>query len=218
MQCLVIVGKKADRDEYVSKFIQEKNIPAYFVYRFEEVLKIADVRLIKKNLSLAIPKNLFRLFILPENITIDAQNALLKTIEELGDETFIFFPTNTPEILLPTILSRCKIVWVSIFEKLESALSNDVQFLAKAKDKRELFLSALQLADKISAKNGSEEIDRIILELRNDIKKRILLGQNTLHVLSLVRIALNIQNLLPLLSENNVNKKFAIETALLSEL
>ncbi len=218
MQCFIIVGKKEDRDEYISKFIQGKNIPAYFVYRFEDVLKIADVRLLKKNISFTIPKASFRLFILSENITIDAQNALLKTIEELGEETFVFFPTDTPEILLPTILSRSKIIWVSIFKKSEEELSDDVQFLANAKNEKELFLSALQLADKISAKNGSEEIDRILLELRGEIKKQIILDRNTPHLFSLVQIALKIQNLLPLLSENNVNKKFAVETALLSEI
>jgi len=212
------VGKKEDRDEYVSKFIQGKSIPAYFVYRFEDVFKIADVRLLKKNISFTIPKGSFRLFLLPENITYDAQNALLKTIEELNEETFIFFPTNTPETLLPTILSRSKTMRVSVFEKSEETLSDDVRFLANAKNKKEFFLSALQLADKISAKNGSEEIDRILLEMRNEIKRHILLDQNTPHVRALIQIALNIQNLLPLLSENNVNKKFAIETALLSEI
>lgn len=218
MQCLVIVGKKEDRDQYISKFIEGKNIPAYFVYRFEDVFKIADVRLLKKNISFTIPKASFRLFILPESITIDAQNALLKTIEELGDETFIFFPTNTSESLLPTILSRSKIMLVSIFEKSEEELSDEVQFLTNAKNKKELFLSMLQLADKISAKNGSEEIDRILLEMRSDIRKQIILGEKSPHVRTLIEIALNIQNLLPLLSENNVNKKFAVETALLSEI
>jgi len=218
MQCLVIIGKKEDRDEYISKFVQGKNIPAYFVYRFGDIFKIADVRLLKKNISFTIPKGSFRLFILPENITIDAQNALLKTIEELGDETFIFFPTNTSETLLSTILSRSKIIWVGVFKKSEEALSDDVRFLVSAKNKKEFFLSALQLADKISMKNGAQEIERILLEMRHEIKKQILLGQNISHVRTLIQITLNIQNLLPLLSENNVNKKFAIETALLSEL
>ena len=218
MQCLVIVGKKEDRDEYISKFIQGKNIPAYFVYHFGEVLKIADVRLLKKNISFAIPKNLFRLFILPENITIDAQSALLKTIEELGDETFIFFQTTTSESLLPTILSRSKITRVGIFEKSEVGLSEGVRFLANSKNKKELFLSVLRLADKISAKNGNEDIDRIILELRSEIRKQIILERNTPYLYVLIQIVLKIQNILPLLAENNVNKKFAIETAALSEL
>lgn len=218
MQCLIIVGKKADSDEYINRFIQEKNIPAYFVYRFGEILKIADVRILKKNISFAIPIKSSRLFILPENITIDAQNALLKTIEELGDETFIFFPTNTPETFLPTILSRSKIIWVSVFEKSENELSEDIRLLTNSKDKRAMFFSALQLSDKISTKNGAEEIERILLELRGEIKEQISLGKKTPQLLSLIQIALKIQDLLPLLSENNVNKKFALETVFLSEI
>ena len=42
-----------------------------------------------------------------ERLSIDAQNALLKTLEEPPTETFIFVATRNTETLLPTIRSRC---------------------------------------------------------------------------------------------------------------
>jgi len=45
-----------------------------------------------------------------ENITINAQNALLKLIEEPPSYTYFFFVTATPKSLLPPILSRSETV------------------------------------------------------------------------------------------------------------
>lgn len=43
-----------------------------------------------------------------ETMTESAANALLKTLEEPTDNTFILLVTDKPERLLPTILSRCE--------------------------------------------------------------------------------------------------------------
>lgn len=38
----------------------------------------------------------------------EGQNALLKTLEEPGSDTFLLLPTARPELLLPTVRSRCE--------------------------------------------------------------------------------------------------------------
>lgn len=43
------------------------------------------------------------------NLTIEAQNALLKTLEEPPENVQIFLLTPDPELLLPTVVSRCVI-------------------------------------------------------------------------------------------------------------
>jgi DNA polymerase III subunit delta' len=43
-----------------------------------------------------------------EAMTLAAANALLKTLEEPADETFLFLISHQPERLLPTIRSRCQ--------------------------------------------------------------------------------------------------------------
>jgi len=45
-----------------------------------------------------------------ENLLTEAQNALLKNLEEPGDNNYIFITTSNSFSLLPTILSRCKII------------------------------------------------------------------------------------------------------------
>lgn len=44
-----------------------------------------------------------------ETLTVEAQNALLKTLEEPPARTIIFLEAENPDALLPTILSRCQI-------------------------------------------------------------------------------------------------------------
>lgn len=45
-----------------------------------------------------------------QNMTKEAQNALLKTLEEPSLNSFIFLLTPWKNFLLPTIISRCKII------------------------------------------------------------------------------------------------------------
>src|SRR3989344_5694025 len=44
------------------------------------------------------------------DITLEAQNALLKILEEPPNNTIIIITTPKKELLLPTIISRCKVI------------------------------------------------------------------------------------------------------------
>jgi DNA polymerase III delta prime subunit len=46
-----------------------------------------------------------------ENLTLEAQNALLKTIEEPAESTLIILTVEGTQGLLPTVLSRCEAVY-----------------------------------------------------------------------------------------------------------
>lgn len=64
-----------------------------------------------------------------QNLQTEAQNALLKNLEEPGKNNYIFLTTNNSSSLLPTILSRCKIIKISsssilISEKLLKITGN----------------------------------------------------------------------------------------------
>jgi DNA polymerase III delta' subunit len=48
-----------------------------------------------------------------ENMTENASNALLKTLEEPTDKCFIFLLCKSKAVLLPTILSRCQFVHIA---------------------------------------------------------------------------------------------------------
>ncbi|GIK83525.1 MAG: hypothetical protein BroJett025_01470 [Patescibacteria group bacterium] len=81
-----------------------------------ESIKIETVREIKEKLAYAsYVANQPRYFIFLDAhlLTIPAQNALLKAIEEPPKDTQLIFVTATPEKLLETIRSRCQTVFIT---------------------------------------------------------------------------------------------------------
>lgn len=55
-------------------------------------------------------------------LTVPAQNALLKLLEEPPDHTLLFLLTTQMDVLLPTILSRCTVISL---QTTQETLSND---------------------------------------------------------------------------------------------
>lgn len=73
---------------------------------------IEAVRSIKKFLS-QIPYQHSSKIVIVENIHLlqpEAQNALLKMLEEPGENNYFFLTTSQPHKLLPTIISRCHLI------------------------------------------------------------------------------------------------------------
>ncbi len=79
----------------------------------EESIKIATVREIKEKLGFGThysQKTQYFVFLDAHRITLPAQNALLKSIEEPPANTKIILITHDPEKLLGTIKSRCQLI------------------------------------------------------------------------------------------------------------
>lgn len=93
------------------------------------------------------------------NLTPEAQNALLKTLEELPENALFIMGASSEHNFLPTVLSRCEIIRLDLpnnplstsdvehFEKeIERLLKSDIperfEYIEKLKDKEE-FLQAL---------------------------------------------------------------------------
>ncbi|MBN1300268.1 MAG: AAA family ATPase [Melioribacteraceae bacterium] len=72
-------------------------------------IKISSIRDVKKNLAMdydEIPKR-FVLIHEAQNMSIDSQNALLKSLEEPPENVIFILHSSNPNMLLPTIISRC---------------------------------------------------------------------------------------------------------------
>lgn len=54
-----------------------------------------------------------------ELLTLEAQNALLKTLEETGETTILILTAGQKEALLPTVVSRCQIIRLRLKPKLD---------------------------------------------------------------------------------------------------
>jgi len=82
------------------------------ILSFEKSVGIEDVRNFQKKLILKPFKSTEKAVILDSfsGITIEAQNALLKLLEEPPANTIVYIISTNKELLLPTILSRCKTI------------------------------------------------------------------------------------------------------------
>ena len=93
---------------------------------FSESIKIAQIRELQKELALSPYEGRYRVAILTrfETATIGAANALLKTLEEPPDRVKLILTAESPDVLLPTIVSRCQLLSLRPhpLEALESAL------------------------------------------------------------------------------------------------
>ena len=89
-----------------------KSHPDFFLLEGKNSIKIEQVRELKKNLSLKPYSAPVKLAFIPEaeKLTLPAQNALLKTLEEPSPKSLIILSSSNPKLLLPTIVSRCQII------------------------------------------------------------------------------------------------------------
>lgn len=71
---------------------------------------IASIRSLKKFLSQKPYNHSSKIVLIPEaeNLNLESQNALLKTLEEPGKDNYLILTTTNITKLLPTIISRCQ--------------------------------------------------------------------------------------------------------------
>lgn len=137
-----------------------------------------------------------------KTLTTEAQNALLKTLEEPAEYMGIYLLTQSKNDVLETILSRCK--RIELNTSTEASSSSLRELLSKGKG--EQFSWALEM--------GKEDRD-VVLEKLEDWKKeaRVILRQNPVegYAKLIELIADTAQNL----AETNVNQKLALENLIM---
>jgi DNA polymerase III subunit delta' len=89
-------------------------------------LRVEQIRSVRQSLVLKPYQGKYRvaLFLRFQEANANAQNALLKTLEEAPAHVILILTADTPELLLPTISSRCEILRLRPLpvEMLETAL------------------------------------------------------------------------------------------------
>lgn len=116
-----------------------------------------------------------------QKLTIEAQNSLLKSLEESGDKTIYILSVDNHRNLLPTIRSRARIIYLQQEEGDEekeeesNLLTKDLveqfEIVEKASATRELSIDFINVLEKtlrrefeIKIKNGSIEGSKKFLE------------------------------------------------------
>lgn len=108
----LFVGKKNLKNKALkfAKKIQD-NLPDLHILEAEKSIKIKQVRELQRLLSLKPYSGKYKIAIIPEAhlMTTEAQNALLKTLEEPSGQAILILTSPSEFLLLPTIISRCQI-------------------------------------------------------------------------------------------------------------
>lgn len=106
------------RQQKIKDRIGQWNISPFdtiFIQQAEEHITIDSVRSLKKQLMLAPMKSEFIAGVIyqAKSMTTEAQNALLKLLEEPPPRVRILLETDAADMLLPTIVSRCEVIRIA---------------------------------------------------------------------------------------------------------
>lgn len=175
MQSLIIASKNQEiRENEISKICREFKIDHFdiTIIENEKSLGIEEIRNLKKTIFLKPFKSTKKAVVLKnaQTLTIEAQNALLKLLEEPPADTIIILSSQRADSFLPTIISRCKII--EIKEKTKDKIPDDYLNILKSL-KNYGVGERLKLAQDLSKDKESalDSLEKMILALRIEMLK-----------------------------------------------
>ncbi len=245
MTSFIIVAKDKDkRLAYARDYCTKLSIDPFDITLIERDIEtkgahsigIEDVKNMQKKIFLKPFKSKTKAIVIEEShlLTNEAQNALLKVLEEPPMHTILLLTADTKEAFLPTIISRCKVIEleeekVAISEKELAEYRDFINNLPKLSIGERLKKAETLAKDK---EKGVEWISKLILVARENALNNVILGRSETTTpeshngtdsgrASLARMTKYLrafQSLHTTLKTTNVNPRFAIENTLLSLL
>jgi len=221
MQSFLISSK--DRDEAFKKavYLCSKNkINKIDIdsINFEKSVGIEDVRGVQEKIYLKPIKSKTKAIILKayNGLTIEAQNALLKILEEPPNNTIILLLTETVSQVLPTILSRCKNIAIDDKREKFSKKERDQIIEAISSLSSSGIGKRLKLAQDFgkSREEAIVWIEKMIIILRKNIIEEI--NEDTAFEQNKIKILQKMQETYTIIKTTNVNQRFALENLFLS--
>ncbi len=216
MQSFLVVAREKDKaSSYVSNFLKEKGVDSIDIslHVFEKAMGIEEVRNIRKSIFLKPFKGETKAVVIEayENITIEAQNALLKVLEEPPANTIIIISTSKKELLLSTIISRCKIIELKDND-LTLSKDEDAQYLNILISLSEEGISyKLKLAQDVS--KNKEETFLWLEKMAISVRQKLIENNNNPNYLNFLR---QLQKTYTIIKSTNVSQRIALENLFLS--
>ena len=218
---------KEQIDQLITMFIAKQNSEKYHPDIFQIVpgtksIGINQVKELKIWLALKPYQANYKLAVIwqAQKLTTEAQNALLKTLEEPPESSIIILAATNYQLLLPTIVSRCQLIFLggetsqpendfdSIVEILNLDLAQKFALAEEVVDNPHDFLinQALFWHQLLLLKLGFEKT-------RLESKTKRLLSQ--LSIDGICQFLKNIQSTSELI-EQNINTRLAIDVLLMN--
>lgn len=233
---IITSSDKTKRDDYIQKYCQKlsidpldittiekessnrvpsgtrKNIQREVSHGTSNSIGIEDIKNMQKKLYFKPIRSPVKAVIIEDAqlLTTEAQNAMLKILEEPPDHTLIILSSSSKEPFLPTIISRCKTIELET-EKPKLSVDEIRELTGFIEN-----LSIMPISSKFKkAETLTKDKDKAIEWTANII---LLLREKLLEDHSSPEILLqlkNFQKLHTLLKTTNTNPRFAIEHSLL---
>ncbi len=143
----LLVGDSDGAGEFLRAFWEERGVklagsPDYFLFG-EPLFGIDEARKLSEQAARKAFAERKIFFVAPEKITVEAQNALLKTFEDPVEDTHFFLVVREEELIIPTLRSRMEILYLAgeaneaneAKKFLELPLKDRISFAAKFAEK-----------------------------------------------------------------------------------
>ncbi|MCX6793505.1 MAG: hypothetical protein NTY06_00165 [Candidatus Gottesmanbacteria bacterium] len=211
MHAFLIVGNNPEKE--ISSRIAMWKISAWDIIRIPEegTVGIEMIRDFERELALTPRNSPSKVGVLTDmdRATPEAQNALLKTLEEPPPNTYIIGTTHTPEALLPTIRSRMSVVRLTdVAQTFDTAillkllrespgkrLSTLEPFIATRDDAKKFITSLLGAAREELLKHPTRQLSTLILNLLTaesqlsvNVNPRLVVDNAVLHISDTVSV------------------------------
>jgi DNA polymerase III gamma/tau subunit len=212
---LIVTLNKNLATSYASDLLKERGVDPLDINLqiYEKAMGIEDIRNIQKAILLKPFRGKTKAVVIDAygNITLEAQNALLKILEEPPNNTIIVITGSKKELFLPTIISRCKVIALSEketkltqadFSNLEQVL--DILLNGKIGDK-------LKIAQDIA--KDKEETSLWLEKMAIFIKNKLINENRDLKYLDFLK---ELQKTYKTIKSTNVSQRTALENLFLS--
>ena len=206
---IIIAKEKKSFSTYLNNFISKNKIPKNLIFEvqpFKEEIGIKQIKEIKKFIDFKTQAKKLFVFYSFNKATIESQNAFLKTLEEKSANNFFILKAASLNHILPTIISRGKIIYL---EKIEKEQQEDEKInlnsLILKKRGFSFFTNKLFLIE------TKEEGKKIILSLIYQLQER---QKKEIHFNLSLLIKKGIE-LLNLLENNNLSPQLTVDNYLI---
>lgn len=215
MPGIILTGSLTERDHFINNFVKEHDIASFNILRFDAQLKIEEARSLIHYVSFKTTRGQQRLVLVTGGATIEAQNALLKTIEELDDDVFVLFSIVSDSDLLPTIVSRCMIRTFSVDVPEVSERNDDFLELINKYLLTGDFSIIFQIGEYFEKKEGMN-YEEMVLLLRKMMLNTVKSNSSLAKINRILPLLHSLLLYYPLLKNNNFNQRMVVENVLLT--
>ncbi len=204
---ILLVSQKLElQEEFIRCFITENKFDRNYIFRVQPIkteISIDQMRSIKKEIITDLP--LRRLFVIYQfdTASLEAQNALLKTLEERNEKNQFVLVIKDIERVLPTVSSRSKLITLDE-HKVADINASVKDLLASLENSGGVgFLTPVS---GISRDDALKLFDHIIVVLKDE------LSEGEKFTATVLKKALTQKSLL---LNNNLNPQLAVDSFLL---